>query len=172
MTVLAPLRLYWITTPANQDDWFLIARSAEDAVEHVVDEYGYYELEGHAEATHAREIAILPPGLQCVQKAIYVPGDTPRSGQLEELVRGVGLPRFEILEACGLFIVHAREPYVLLSLDKDRLFVQGINHYKVAHDPIMADEGHPPSPRRSWKPYHQHEREWSSGGAADDGTLH
>ena len=84
-----PLKLYWLTDPHHEDDWFVVARSARDARG-----FYLYDIGDDLSAAHAygcERILRLPKDFQKVDDEVFNIHDDHDSGW----------PTHELLRHCG-----------------------------------------------------------------------
>jgi len=82
-----PLTLYWCSTEDHHEDWFVVARSATEAVRF------FESCEGYEDETFAEALTAVPDALQDDQH--------------------LGWPSDELLVACGARILRADTPRVV-----------------------------------------------------------
>ena len=121
--------LYWVTTEDHDEDWFILARTAQTARRFHTDYEGYEPDDAHAELI-----------LRAVEDQI--PGPIPRHAQLEDLQK-VG---FEVLNP---------DPNGRIVRLAGRTFVEGLLESLLAEASDNAweaqGEGRPHGTKRPWK---------------------
>lgn len=102
-------KLYWCWTMDETEDWFVTAKTEQEAVHFFANEEGF----PHAEPA-AREVAVIPEHLQCIVQLGYA---------LEE-----------VIEACGGTFMHRQTPRVvrLESTITHETFVEGYMEFMVS----------------------------------------
>jgi hypothetical protein len=106
------LKLYWLTDPHREDDWFVVARSARDARR-----FYLYDVGEDASAAYAyscERILTLPKNLQKVDDEVFNIHDDHDSGW----------PTHELLRSCGA--VFLREDSARVVQIGGRQFAEGM----------------------------------------------
>jgi hypothetical protein len=106
------LKLYWLTDPHHEDDWFVVARSTRDARL-----FYLYDVGEDASAAYAygcERILTLPKGLQKVDDEVFNIRDDHDSGW----------PTHELLRSCGAVFLR-EEPSRVVQI-AGRQFAEGM----------------------------------------------
>lgn len=114
----APFKLFWVSTPDQFDDGFVVARTGLAARKFVAD--------GEKDWALAEKICVLSPDFQNPEAVFHFVEEDPPSA-------GWASPR--LLAACGIEIIHKTSPRVFVR--GRRLFTEGI--YEWMRDRVQED---------------------------------